>query len=444
MPQTSHSLSVTPRRFPATLLALVLFALVLLPAGPARAGDVDDFQGSWVHKALGLQRNLDHFTPLAQATFLATHNSYNSSVWTSAVRYIDPNQSRSVTDQLRMDVRALEFDVHTYFSMQGWPWQWKNKLLLCHGQDNHTGCSGYDRTFREGLQDLANWLAANPGQVVILYIEDHIDAGWHGTAISELQATVGSRVYRPASGGCEGIPMNISKADVIAAGKQLLLMTDGCSNGFNSWVYGGIGDSLSGFPTGSVEKLGGYPDCESARFSRAFYDSHIVRYYEDRTTLSALFGDPGEPITPAVVPTLLACGVNLLGFDKLTPFDGRLEAAVWSWNSGEPNDAGGAEDCAEHTTGGRYNDNQCGQPRPFACRKPGTHEWRVTAHSGAWNDGWQACLTETGGVYRYSVPTTPYDNRRLMEAKAYLGVGTVWLNYTDAGAEGTWIVGNPF
>ncbi|MFZ5723251.1 MAG: hypothetical protein ACOY33_06265 [Pseudomonadota bacterium] len=434
----------SPGRPARRTLRLTTALLLLLSAVGAVAGDVDDYQGSWIHKALTLQRNLDHFAPLSQATFLATHNSYNSAVWSNATRYIDPNQSRSVYDQLRMDVRGLEYDVHTYFSMQGWPWEWKNRLLLCHGQDNHTGCSSYDRTFRDGMQDVANWLRANPGQVVILYLEDHIDGGWYNTAVSEIQATVGSYVYRPRSGGCEGIPMNISKADVIAAGKQLILMTDGCSNGFNSWVYGGVGDSLSGYPTGSVENLGGYPNCESGRFSRAFHDTHIVRYYEDRTNLSAAFGDPGEPITPSVMPSLLACGVNLIGLDKLTPWDGRLEAAVWSWNGNEPNDWGGAEDCAEHYANGRYNDNNCGAVRQFACKKPGTHEWYVTGRSGAWNTGSQACTAETGGVYRFSVPTTPYDNRKLMEAKAYLGIGTVWLNYTDSGAEGVWVVGNPF
>src|SRR5690606_7188270 len=222
--------------------------------------------------------------------------------------------------QLRMDIRALEFDVHTYFSMQGWPWQWRNELLLCHGQDNHLGCSSYDRKFIDGLKDVRNWLdrAENRNEVVVLYIEDHIDDGWHDDAIDDIQATLGALVYRPPGGTCQGIPMNLSKADIVAAGKRVLLMTDGCNNGFNNWVFGGIGNSLGGFPTGNVAQLGGYPHCQSDRFSRQYLDQHLVRYYEDRTNLSALFGDPGDPITPQTVTELLQCGMNLIGFDKLT------------------------------------------------------------------------------------------------------------------------------
>lgn len=421
------------------LLKIAATILLLALTAPSLANDVDDYQNSWVHQALSLQRQLDAQAPLAQATFIATHNSYNSSVWTTPVRYIDPNQWRSVRDQLRMDVRALEFDVHTYFSMQGWPWEWHNELLLCHGQDNDLGCSSYDRKFRDGLEDIRHWLeqSGNQHEVVILYIEDHMDGGWYDDAIDDITDTIGSWVYRPASGSCEGIPMSLSKADILSSGKQVLLMTDGCNNGFNAWVYGGIGDSLNGFPTGDVENLS-YPDCQSSRFSRGFYDTHIVRYYEDRTNLSAVFGDPGDPITAQKLPELLACGVNLIGLDKLTPNDGRLQAAVWSWNQGEPNDWNGNEDCAMQYANGRFNDLNCSASKRFACHKPGTHEWYVTHRSGSWSEGDDACRDETNGDFRFSVPTNAHDNRKLVETKQYAGVTEVWLNYSDRQQEGKW------
>src|SRR5690606_41557767 len=80
----------------------------------------------------------------------------------------------------------------------------------------------------------------------------------------------------------------------------------------------------------------------------------------------------------------------------------------------------------------------------FACKKPGTHEWHITAASGRWQDGAAVCSSETGGEYRFSVPTNGYDNQRLVEAKSYLGVGNVWLNYSDRLNEGQWLPGNPF
>jgi hypothetical protein len=423
-----------------------LLILLLATTGwSAQASDVDDYQNSWVHRALSLQRGLDHFQPMSRATFLGTHNSYNSSVWSNATRYVDPNQSRSIYDQLRMDIRAIELDVHTYFSMHGWFWDWGNELLLCHGQDNHLGCSSYDRKFRDGLREVRDWIRRpeNANEVLLIYLEDHIDGGWYDDAVDDINDMLGQYIYRP-TGGCQGIPMDKSKADIVASGKRILLMTDGCNNGFNDWVFGGVGNDLSGYPTAGVEDLGGYPQCATQRFDRAFQDGHIIRYNEDRTRLSATFSDPGDPITPAALSELLRCGANLPGMDKLTPWDGRLQAAVWSWNTNEPNDYGSGEDCAEHYFSGRFNDNRCDAVRRFACKKPGTRDWYVTGASGTWSEGAAVCQSETGGEYRFSVPTTPLSNEKLKEAKAYHGsAGTVWINYSDRFQEGEWMTGNP-
>jgi len=199
------------------LLVLLLATLTW----SAQASDVDGYQNSWVHQALTLQRGLDHFQPMSRATFLGTHNSYNSSVWSNATRYVDPNQSRSIYDQLRMDVRA----------MHGWFWDWGKELLMCHGQDNHLGCSSYDRKFRDGLREVRDWIRRpeNADEVLLIYIEDHIDGGWYDDAVDDINDMLGQYIYRPA-GGCQGIPMDKSKADIIASGKRILLMTDGRFN----------------------------------------------------------------------------------------------------------------------------------------------------------------------------------------------------------------------
>lgn len=419
----------------------LLLAVVALAASQlSHATDVDDYQNHWIHKALSYQRQLDQTAPLAQATFLATHNSYNSSRYSTAGSYWDPNQSRSIHEQLRMDIRALEFDVHSYFSMQGWPWQWRNELLLCHGQDSHVGCSTFDRKFQDGLNEIRSWLSAseNRNELLLLYIEDHINGGDYGKAIGMLQNTLGQWIYRPSGGGCRGIPMQLSKADILASGKRVIVMSDGCENSdWATWVHGGVGNSLSGYPTGSIAELGGYPHCSAQRFSREFYNNHLVRFQEDLTTLTDIFGNPGQPVTPATLRTLLQCGVNIPGMDKLTPFDGRLEAAVWSWNGGEPNNWNNTEHCAEHLGTGRLNDVDCNRSYPFACRDA-SNNWYITWSTGVWTQGEQACALETGGVYQFATPFSSYDNEQLKGAKVLRGVGTVWLKYNDRGQEGVW------
>jgi len=423
-------------------LSFRILILTLALVGAVSASDVDDFQHSWISRALQHQRQLDRDVPLAQATFLATHNSYNSSRYTTAGSYWDPNQSRSIGEQLRIGIRAVEFDVHSYFSTAGWPWQWHWELLLCHGQDNHVGCSSFDRAFQSGLGELRDWLnrSENRDEVLLLYIEDHINGGDYGKAINALRNALGDKIYRPAAGGCRGMPMQISKADIIASGKRVLVMSDGCDDAnWAAWVHGGVGDHLSGYPTGHISELGGYPYCEAHRFSRAFFNTHLVRYQEDRTNLSSAFGDPDAPVTPETLRTLLQCGVNLPGMDKLTPFDGRLEAAVWSWDNGEPNNAGGIEHCAEHRRNGRFNDVDCNRQYAFACRDPNSGAWHVSLSHGTWSQGEAICGGETSGVFHYATPRSSYDNEQLKALKQARGIDVVWLRYNNQNQTAVWI-----
>jgi hypothetical protein len=113
---------------------------------------------SWLQTALDLQNKLDYEVPLAQASFVMTHNSYNSKAYYSGFAYVDPNQNMSISEQLNAGTRSLEFDVHQYFSMHGWPWNWRKRLMLCHGQNNHMGCSSYDRHLESGFDEVRDWL----------------------------------------------------------------------------------------------------------------------------------------------------------------------------------------------------------------------------------------------------------------------------------------------
>lgn len=410
----------------------------------AQANDVDDFRNTWAYRALSLQSALDEQAPLAQSTFLGTHNSYNSRVYQTPLRYIDPNQERSVYDQLRMGARALEFDVHSYTNTSGWVWQWHKDLLLCHGQSNHLGCSGYDRPLPEGLAEIRRWIdeTASRPEVLVLYIESHIDSGDYGKAVDMLSSALGNVIYRPAGGSCRGMPMDMTKREILASGKRILLMTDGCKDAaFNSWVFTGTGDYTNGYPTDSQASYQAFPACHSAKFNDADYLRWLVRFYEDRTTLSSLFGDPDKPITGDMTESLLKCGANLFGFDKLTPFDGRMEHGVWSWAPNEPNNWGGIEHCAQHYSNGRFNDARCDLTLRFACKEVNGNRWYITASSGPWSQGFAACYNETGAQYRFAVPYSARDNERLNTAKQLVGASDLWLNYTDQYSEGNWRVG---
>ena len=417
------------------LLGLLMALMPLTLASGAHAGAVEDHQASWAYRALQLQLKLDEEAPLSQATFIGTHNSYNASAYATIYRYVDPNQKLSITDQLRVGARALELDVHWYFKFDGF--SSGNNLLLCHGQDNHLGCSTGDRYFRDGVREIGNWLSRpeNAGEVILLYIEDHMD-GRYGKAIDILENYLGNRIFRPSGASCEGIPMDITKGDVLRAGKQVLLITDGCNNAdFNKLVFGGIANSLGGYPTASARNIG---SCDEGRYSRAFQDGHIIRYNEDRTNLSAVFGDPGPRIDAPMLSEILKCGGNLAGLDDLVAGDSRLQSGsgIWSWGANEPNNVNN-EDCAVSRPDGRFNDLQCGASRPYAC-VDGNGSWLITNVSGRWVDGENACFNATSGTHRFAAPVSSYQNEQLKAAKSQAGASSVWINYDDREKEGEW------
>jgi hypothetical protein len=393
----------------------------------------------WLRNVLNLQNKVDYHEPLATATFLMTHNSYNASAYRSAFAYIDPNQKLSIGQQLDAGVRSLELDVHRFFSMSGWPWQWKNRLLLCHGQDNHLGCSPYDRKLEAGIDEIKTWLdkSENQQEVIVVYIEDHIDDRY-SELVSIITQRLGSKIYRPnATGGCQGIPMHISKQTLLDAGKQVLLMgaSEVCSSnsGWDSWAFAGVGDRLSGYPTGDIENVDGV-QCD---FARSFYDRFWVRFYEDRTLLSSLFADP-DRIDDNAATWLQKCGANLIGFDKLVQTDTRLHASVWSWDTDQPSDTNGSENCALSQPNARFHDQACTEVARYACRKPGTHEWYVTQTAGIWNEGGDTCQRETNGAFVFAVPTNGYDNEQLRTLKQQNAVERVWLNLHDQNTEHQW------
>lgn len=300
-----------------------------------------------------LQQHMDMGEPLGRASFLKTHNSYNSRAYANLGSYHDPNHTLSLVTQLDMGIRALELDVHNY----------NNNLLLCHGQDNHLGCSVFDRKFEDGIKEVATWLtrSGNRDQMVILYLEDHVD-GRYDDVMAIMNQHMGSLIYKP--GSCQSLPNSLSKADVINSGKQVVVIGGNCGTAaWGQFAYQGT------YPTDNGNFYP-WPDCRTDNWSSSYIQNHLVRMFEDSTILSSLFGDPPPAITPQRMRDAMDCGFGVVGLDQLDYFDSRLRAAIWSWGEGEPNNANNDDDCAAQRGDGRFNDLSCSAVRPFACYNP--------------------------------------------------------------------------
>ncbi len=376
------------------------------------ADSIDDFNNSWAGKALGLQRTLDNQSPIIDNNILGTHNTYNSEVYSSCnfsvgCRYADPQQKHSIKDQLRMGARFIEIDIHWTLKQLS-IFNYRYRLLMCHGI-----CSIHDKYSTEGFSEIASWLndSRNAGEVIILYVEDH--SGGAGDLYGEINNYFGSKVYN--SGGCKNIPDSLTKAQVLAAGKQVVFWKDGgCSGNSNmaNMAYTGLGN--------------------------------VGRIWEDSTThgtINEFFNGGIESISAADVKTAFATGGNIINLDDMVTTDGRLAAGIWSWNTNEPNNSNN-EDCAMQYSNGRWNDAQCGNYMNFACRKPGTHDWFVTVSPGPYSEGNATCANEAPD-YKFDAPTNSQDNEKLKAAKATKGISNAWVNANDLASEGNWqIPGN--
>ena len=335
-----------------------------------------------LHDALALQYELASGLPFRETPWLGTHNSFNSASEMVTPSQTDSNQQLSLTDQLRIDMRSLELDVHWFLG----------RPVLCHARsadEMHAGCT-IERLYEDGLAEIARWLEDNPDEVVLLYLEDHLEEpAAFDAAAAATERALGDRVYRPEGPGCRGFDYAPTREQVRDAGAQVILMSS-CEAG-TAWGRLVFDDSER-----AANEGGGFSGCPG-------YAGVFKRFYEDSTGLSAgtafVGGEPMDPgLTPGVVSEMVRCGVDLLGFDQILPNDGRLAAAVWTWAAGGP----GSGRCAAQTADG-WRAVRCGGGLPYACRADG---------------GWTVSDKPCAG---FDVPRTGHDAAGLIAALAEAG-----------------------
>jgi hypothetical protein len=361
----------------------------VLPAGQrVLASETAAYLSSWTHRAVQFQYALGDSLPLGQAQWLGTHNSFNSFSYGPTPSRMDSNQQLTLSQQLAIDMRALELDTHWMpaANSQG------GQVVICHGRDYsqaNFGCTT-ESPLPTMLSEVDRWLNANRNQVVLLYLDDNFGpAAAYAEATQELDAGLvrpdgSSLIYRPppsaiSSSGCARLPLDISRNQVRAAGRQVILVAADCASGWSSDVFSWRSEEVE---SGSTPGFKPYPTCD-ASYSREVYATHLVRYFEDSTFVAAVTNPTETPaeqqanaLSPADVSWMTSCGVNLFGFDQILPDDGRLAAAVWSWADGEPRLNEGQ--CTFQGADGRWSTGDCATVRPAACTTAGG-TWLLSA-----------------------------------------------------------------
>jgi hypothetical protein len=420
----------------AFLAGLALFGGA--PPGLADSGT------EWGKRALDIQNQIDHAAPFTDTTWVGTHNSFNAYEWDPAYK-VDPNQKNRPKEQMSHGARELTFDV--YWSQEGLN---EGRFLMCHGT-----CSLGEKQFRDGLDEIRDWLNdGRPDAVILLKIEVNksmLDDKFSKFA-NQLEGSIGGKIYKPShhgvADGCAGLnPAKITKQQVLDAGKNVIVISTsehGCpKNGkFNEWIFSGFH-----FNDGSKAKKFERPKSVSAcrSFEEQHGDQRMMRLHDGATWRSIGDGDDGMELRPDRVDPYLECGLNVLelfnyngqGADTSRPWL-KPQDLVWSWRQGQPDNAQGKEHCAVNHRDGDFTDDPCDAVHPFACRTA-TGGWKVSTKEGRFDEGESVCKEEFGADAEFAAPVNSRQNQTLVTAKKLAGKHDAWIDYQDRSMEGHWV-----
>jgi hypothetical protein len=401
--------------------------------------------GGWLGWAMQEQRyRISADEPINKVTWLASHNAFaNTNQGFNSALYT--NHVFSITDQLNWGVRHLELDPHYYGSAPLFFGR-TDENRLCHAS-NSFACAvpGYgQRLLGFALDEIDTWLAENPGEVVVVKLNDKNANG--PKMREEINARIGHRlVSRPSL--FERWP---TMREIRDTGRQILFMQHDNDPGPNPVTWNASGLVLSdNWPISQdflscIDSAGNSPLNQG---SNSWWD-----VAEGRSKLNTdLFGTRTGSLSETDVRRATACGVAIIGLDFIAsrgtefdvyrpapPSDLRHEAHIWSWRSG---DFGG--NASFDPQDRRWTSRPASETKRLVCSPQRTQAtvnqarvWRVTTQSYTWSrlNGDAQCQAEfgtPGNPYVFAFPATGLQNRLLGEYLDSVGVTEpVWIGYT--------------
>ena len=396
-------------------------ALLLLSTSAANlhAEDVS----AWGKRALKIQNKIDNDAPLSETTWLATHNSmannedddYWSFVW---------NQPYGLDNQMSRGVRSIGLDVH--YS--------DGAVRVCHnnlwsGYECVTNITG-DRLFKYALADIADYISANPTEVILLKFEmaDSADgAEALGEIAGDLSDQLGDILLRTddsiitehgdADGndifGATYLPADtLTKSKILAMGANVVVYA-----GSSTYRHAGLNDMIF-YQGSSYSSIGSLSDMQNISDN----NKRTKMYKKMDGSVKSDAGSSGNnDIHPSDTQDWLAAGVNFLevyGFNGSSAWDIDGESAVssedvvWSWDEEHREPDTSSSNYARLNVGtDRFRDANGTISYYAACRKlvesDGTRaydDWMITSEKITFDEAEEQCLTDGGGEYFFATP----------------------------------------
>lgn len=334
-------------------------------------------QGSNLQQALIIQNHIADAQPFNRAQLLGTHNSMISPAYTTGtdllnLSYTDPDNFISLTNQLEMGVRQVEFDILWY----------NNQIVLCHNHTsflpNKASCKG-NQPMAAGVQELKNWLTAHPKEFVILYLDINQDLGEHSKNLDNDLSALKNFIYTPAMAqkafkglAAQTFPAGqLSKRDLISQGKNMIVVVTGDYQDLKNSKYIFLhtkGSSATMIYHKTIYELDkNMTACDTpqkyANIDKMFNEDpghHNMRRFNGDRTIINYISDKGKStdfVTSHNMYKALRCPVNIISVNMLgytcnkenprdcayqqktnmdRPTDPRFMTYLWSWAYGYP------------------------------------------------------------------------------------------------------------
>jgi len=405
----------------------------------------------WLLKTMRTQRMLSYDLPLNYFPFLATHNSFNNradgygeynfdlvinrllkTIFSGEdFTWIYAQQEYTMTDQLRMGIRALHLDPHwvygdvrlchsgaeigfvdmlakEYFNYFNETMDWNSQNLFC---------SPWDRTWSDGLKEIKEWLdlPENSQEFIFIHHDDQKYWTWGRSKLVEdpIKEIFGSTLFTPSDllndfrGNWPTVNQLLSK------NKRILFQSED--------TYGSYDQSLifapfltPGWTANCVRHFTEYPECggyQPGSWVNWGGESQMATPFFDGSQMCGV-------VTPGNAGKFMECSPSYLGFDQVSPT--LLKSAVWTWREGEPAKDG----CAALHSDGRWTSESCDQALPNAERFFG--EWAL-APSSSWGNS-----TIDAG-FQFAVPQSGFEQRQLLDVMRQKNVQKCWIAFkTDS------------
>ncbi|WP_031497571.1 InlB B-repeat-containing protein [Bryobacter aggregatus] len=386
-------------------------------------------------------------TPINFITWPATHNAFANTIQGfNSDKYT--NQALSITDQLNRGSRHLELDPKIFNQFLGNFPLADPALRVCHSKYTALCYLPFygNRLFGFVLKEVADWVDANPGQVVYLKIDNMADSGDMAAIETDVQRYLGNRVV-PAPNAFVRWP---TIQEIRNAGKSIMVVHHNASNNtsVSSRIWNATGlvqtsnrPADQNFDTCTAND--GYnPNTRSQQAPTTWWDTAEGRAKTNSgDSATGLFWE-------SEVEKAANCGVSVIGLDffwaldsdlNISPrsgADNRLKETIWSWSE---NDFGRNGPAYQEPTTGTWVSFNAASVLPVACalkRPYGSplqdRGWKITSSSIPWNLGVgnARCAEEFNNgteEYGFAYPANGWQNRKLREVAAGR---KVWLAYS--------------